>query len=424
MENNKMLENEKNLPPFLSSGDPGSFAMRTITWRKPKIADQVIEANELPADARQRVLALKEEIASGTITDPFKASGLPEAELTKLFAPEERKAWQHTIDDCQGRLWVGIPWYVAESLFYLRLLFATGYFDPYSTWFHRDPFEPMKQRELHGPDGGREVIRKLASDLRRAASNCEAMAILLYSSLWGNRVDLSNFDIAEKERGNVLLSGSESMLMDHTQQVTDLLLGCHQVDILMDNCGAELVCDLALTDFLLHLANTRVVVLHLKRMPFYVSDTMVKDVRVTIGVLAADSDPSVTGIGRRLEEALSSGRLVLRDHYFWNGPLHFVELPADLQWELGRSNLVLIKGDAYYRRLISDRHWEPWRSMEDLTRYFPAPFAAFRTMKSEIVVDTPKDRLEELFRTDPEWMINGKRGIVRLCGGLQARNYG
>jgi len=78
---------------------------------------------------------------------------------------------------------------------------------------------------------------------------------------------------------------------------------------------------------------------------------------------------------------------------------------------------VLVKGDANYRRLLSDRHWPAWRSMDELTGYFPAPFAAFRTMKSEIVVDIPAERVAALDRTDPGWRLDGRRGIVRLCRG-------
>jgi uncharacterized protein with ATP-grasp and redox domains len=328
------------------------------------------------------------------------------------------------MDDCRGRSWVAIPWYVAETLFYLRLLFATGYFQPGSAGFQRDPFEPMKDRELNGPGGAREVLRLLAPDLERQAGSREALSTLLYSSLWGNRVDLSNFDIAEKTRGDVLVRDSSSLLVDHTPVVADRLRECRRVDFIMDNSGAELACDLALADFLLHRAAARLIVLHLKHMPFYVSDTMVKDARLTIQTFAAEAEAPAAAVGARLASALRDGRLELRDHFFWNGPLHFVDLPTDLRQELGRADLVLAKGDANYRRFLSDRHWEPWRSMEELTGYFPAAFAVFRTMKSEIVVDIPRERVESLAREDPEWMVNGKRGIVRLCAGNRARAHG
>ena len=68
--------------------------------------------------------------------------------IQRQLAPGARAGWQQAIDACRGRSWVDIPWNVAESMFYLRLCFATGCFDPRSPWFRRDPFEPMKAREL------------------------------------------------------------------------------------------------------------------------------------------------------------------------------------------------------------------------------------------------------------------------------------
>jgi hypothetical protein len=75
---------------------------------------------------------------------------------------------------------------------------------------------------------------------------------------------------------------------------------------------------------------------------------------------------------------------------------------------------VLIKGDANYRRLVGDRRWPASTPMEGLTGYFPAPFAVLRTMKSEIVVDLGEDQVQRLDGEDPQWRVNGRRGILRL----------
>jgi len=40
-------------PLPLSTGDPGSFALRTIVERKPRIIAQVIECHQVPAGTRQ-----------------------------------------------------------------------------------------------------------------------------------------------------------------------------------------------------------------------------------------------------------------------------------------------------------------------------------------------------------------------------------
>jgi len=52
--------------------------------------------------------------------------------------------------------------------------------------------------------------------------------------------------------------------------------------------------------------------------------------------------------------------------------------------------------------------------MDEITGYFPASFAVLRTMKSEIAVDIARDTVQELSNNDPDWMINGVRGIIRM----------
>ncbi len=97
---------------------------------------------------------------------------------------------------------------------------------------------------------------------------------------------------------------------------------------------------------------------------------------------------------------------------FWFLKLLFLSDAADPP--VGAAGLVLIKGDANYRRLVGDRHWPPSTPLESLTGYFPAPLAVLRTMKSEIVVDLSEAQVEGLQKEDPEWRTNGRRGLVRL----------
>jgi hypothetical protein len=85
-----------------------------------------------------------------------------------------------------------------------------------------------------------------------------------------------------------------------------------------------------------------------------------------------------------------------------------------LRYELSKMDIVLLKGDVNYRRLLGDRKWIPWTNMADIARYFPSSFSVLRTMKSEIVVDIASETFNHLKVKDPDWMINGERGIVRM----------
>jgi hypothetical protein len=94
-------------------------------------------------------------------------------------------------------------------------------------------------------------------------------------------------------------------------------------------------------------------------------------------------------------------------------PYFYTEMPADLRWALGEMDLVIIKGDANYRRLVGDRHWPPTIPFGDLTAYFPASTVALRTFKSELVVGLSPGQAEQAAAEESEWLVNGKRGVIQ-----------
>ena len=88
-------------------------------------------------------------------------------------------------------------------------------------------------------------------------------------------------------------------------------------------------------------------------------------------------------------------------------------MPADLRAALGELSLVIVKGDANYRRLVEDRHWPPDAPFEPITAYFPAPLVALRTFKSEVIVGLDPGQAEKEQAADPDWLVNGRRGVIQ-----------
>src|SRR3990170_8219336 len=79
----------------------------------------------------------------------------------------------------------------------------------------------------------------------------------------------------------------------------------------------------------------------------------------------------------------------------WRLQIHF-QLPDDLRSELGRMALVIVKGDANYRRLLGDGHWPPTTPFEKVPAYFPVPLVALRTLKAELIVGLQPGEAERL----------------------------
>lgn len=92
-------------------------------------------------------------------------------------------------------------------------------------------------------------------------------------------------------------------------------------------------------------------------------------------------------------------------------------MPSRLRDSLAQSDLVILKGDLNYRRLLDDRRWPPTTCMEGVTAYFPRPFLTLRTLKAEVIVGLQEGEAEALTAADPDWLINGRRGIIHLVRG-------
>jgi hypothetical protein len=397
-------------PPFFSTRDPGSFAQKTLQYRKPAILDKILITNQFSPEQAKRMSALKEEVLTGTVNDPFSESpGTLDA-----LDPDTRRMWQDALPAHVGRSWLDMPFYLAESLLYFRILTEIGYFEPASSYHMRDPYRTFKHRELCSENGGLVIGRKLCMSLEGMDDADEKLRTILHNALWGNRVDLSLFSIAEKSRNRVLDEHGDNLLIDQSARLIELLHAATRVDFILDNTGQELVSDLIAVWQLLTSAPGRMVRLHAKRYPFYVSDAMVCDVDETVNALRNDHSPLLQRVGRGLKAFREQGRLSVEDHAFWTGPLHYPDLPPDLLQQFARADVVVLKGDINYRRAISDRKWDVFAQLEDIVGYFPSTMALLRTMKSEAVVDIDGDYAKMLDAQDPEWKVNGERGIIRV----------
>jgi len=394
-------------PPYIHTNPPDSFAGWTFRVRIPVILDQVLENNPLP-EIRRAVTAFKQSLISGTVQDPF-AGG----KLSDRFDPQEMAVWKQEFACYAGSSWQELPFYFAEAAFYLHLLLAYGYYDPDSPNFGRDPFAHKKLEELTGSSG---ALKAAAGWLRLIGENkkpLEKLRTLLYLSLWSNRIDLSVASVAGTYRQSMMKDTAANLLIDDGQSLSRLLPTLRYIHFILDNTGHELICDLLLISTLLDNLNLRIVT-HVKQSPIFVSDTTARDLRETVRQLSLSSDSGTAAVGRTLADAIETGRLRVQPHFFWNGPLHFPDLPADLKTQLAQADLVFVKGDANYRRLLSDRRWPHHSSISEITGYFPASFALLRTLKSEIIVGLSGKRVRHLEKTDPNWLINGSRGLIQL----------
>jgi Damage-control phosphatase ARMT1-like domain len=217
----------------------------------------------------------------------------------------------------------------------------------------------------------------------------------------------------------VIEAGQKFVLADDTAELSRHVASLEKssrYDVIVDNAGFELFCDLCLADFLVSSGYAKHVHLHLKSHPTFVSDAMAKDVAGTIDFMRrGDGSLDLATSGARWACHVKSGAWILAEDDFWVQPCAMWLMPKRLVDDLKESSLVFVKGDANYRRLLGDRSWQLDTPFGDIVCYFPAPICALRTLKAEIGCGLPPATVTDAIAAkDPTWLVSGKYGVVQF----------
>jgi len=382
--------------PTITAAVPGSFEWDVFHGRHPKLIRQVLDSSPYTSTEESKLQQLLAESTTGVIEQ------LPET-------AHDRADWLAWGDQKYGRPWGEVPFLWSESYFYRRLLEAVGYFGA-GAWSGIDPFAPVKNAELTGPEADQEL--RAFADLADGPEDRQHEALLV-AALWGNRADLS-FQL--QRNAGAAEARSEGILVDDSALLWSALRsqGNPIVCVVADNAGRELLADLVLADSVLSRHLAAEIVLYVKPYPYYVSDATMADVLAVIRRVRADPRPQIGGIGDRLWDAVRTGRLKVRTHKFFCAPLAFHDMPDDLAAEFATATMTVMKGDLNYRRLVGDRHWPATTPFDETVDYFPSPVTALRTLKSEVVVGLTSEQLAELDATGQGWRTSGGHAVIQV----------
>ncbi|UCG24587.1 MAG: protein-glutamate O-methyltransferase family protein [Chloroflexota bacterium] len=395
---------EGPLPDPLRGIELGTFTHRSIVERLPKIGRRMLAVNSFPA----AVMADLEKLVEG----------IPEAPIEPLNddGAADAAEWQRDIAPYLGQDWLQPPWFFVETYFSRRLLAISGYFRN-GRGRDVDPFAYDKRRGLeHSKAAIQALSGRVGPLLAEKGRQPETLVNLLFADLWGNQADMSMWPAGEDEAAEARKPQAHTLVDDSAEVAAHLferLAPAERIDILLDNAGFELVADLHLAVYLLEHDLARTVRLMAKVHPIFVSDALKGDVLQTIDHLAADDDPGVADIGRRLGSLLAGGRLTLTEDWFWNSALPAWQMPLTLRQDLAGADLLISKGDANYRRWLGDRHWPFTTPFGEVVGYTPAPLAVLRTLKAEVMIGLTPEKLHQVSQADPGWLANGSWGVIQ-----------
>lgn len=429
-------------PEPLSGKDEGSFAYLTIRDRMPVILTKVIDL------VHRRASASSDENQQENTEDSkdvlAKLSKLRyEIKTNKpLMSLEDDRLdvgiWNDTVentkslvDDAKVASFTG-AWLVVECYMYRKI------YEAFSLSKHHKSFDPFQEQKETSFKELQSSAESLAQFL------CEAMETtsvnsgdggggiksvfdtLLQFCLWGNRCDLSisSGEILGQQgpaKAAHLQHLKGNIIVDNLEDVWNAIHSNKnaRIDFVLDNSGFELFTDLCFAEFLLHAKLAEKIHLHLKQIPWFVSDASKKDLLWMFEEMKLSSNKFLQQLSEGWLNRIQDGSIVLQDHQFWTLAQDFSEMKSvapDLYDHLSKAKLVFFKGDLNYRKLVGDRKWPHTTPfVEALWGFLPAPLCSLRTLKANVQVGLFSGQDGKLDAISKEWMTSGSFAVIQYA---------
>ena len=399
------MTNMTGRPAPIRTDESNAFANNTMRVRLPAIIDETIALNpDYPPSIRDRLLKLRELLVGGARVAGLDPNSTPDQAEWAAALQRQRELIG------SEPTWHNAEWFFAETYFYRCMIEAARWVET-----GRDPFLPKKLEELHS-DALWQLLERAYNPLD---SPEREVARAVEFALWGNRIDLSY--APSSERGTDI--SADDLLVDDRDALATYLAYLRTwqagfkrrspVYIVADNAGSELAMDLVLADCLLRHVTPRVAIC-LKAHPTFVSDATPADVWMMLREMARRGE-RIAALAQRLSGFWRSGRLRFPPHPYWNSSRYLWDLPSGYRDSYNAAQLVIIKGDANYRRAVGDAIWPAHTPFADALGYLDVAVLCLRTLKSDPVVGLPSaETAAELDRLDPDWRVNGKRGLIQF----------
>lgn len=337
-----------------TTADRLSFAFPTARTRWPKILNQIIEEisstlstnksfsfKDIQAgkEIQAQIINIREQIANNAPLTPLQYDGGMDIENYNLEIGTimPKPTWLH------------VPWLFAECYLYRRVWTYFAVSSPIY-WTTFDPFSTEKRKAMVGSKKGtielvNHLLQVLDTDLRSLDSGKQQALFeeMIQISLWGNATDLSllaggGVEELDSRQGKAARENSrKNVLCDDTAAVYemfeylrhgDIASSNGEIHIVLDNAGFELLADLVLAAYLLKAGRTHKVVLHGKRIPWFVSDVNHHDYTELVNGLAkgtiyppkdtsGEDRQQMARFGKHIQDLETKRWLEFRAEMFW-----------------------------------------------------------------------------------------------------------
>ena len=403
------MNNKNGQSKFFTASDENSFAYFTVKNRFPKIYNEYCSGD------------YEEFVRKNTIKDVFcnKNGKYINSEDENHADINYQRIVKKSVENSKTKLgleftenstleefFLKAPFFEAEVLFYHVLLAQKNY--------HKNKNDFFAGKKDSDYAGKHESYRKelellftrsidyssIKNEEEKSKQQFDDLHRILTYSLTANTGDLSQLEINRPE--------SVKILQDDTDVIFKFLnkKEYHRFDIICDNSGSELFSDIYLAVFMLLHSYVKKVILHVKAYPYFVSDATLEDFGKLLAVLTKD------GRNKRLSEYLHDKKIEVIADKFWTMPTYFDDNEIK-KLGLNKSNLIIVKGDLNYRRLVGDKNYNGDGSLKEYCLWHKTPVIAPRVLKSDVLIG-----VDEVFRTmaytqDKNYKTDGKWGVIQ-----------
>lgn len=342
-------------------------------------------------------------------------------EKIQRYSPPEYPKIQIARESTLRQFFDNAPFFESEVLFYHALLAQKKYFSNRNDFFAKEKKDSLENSR----DAFIKELNELPSPETKNSFTIDTFRKCIQYCLSANTSDLSQLN--SKERFGYRVEDI-NLLHDDTEVLFQYLKSkkkFERFDIICDNAGKELFSDLYLAYYFLSNDIVNKVVFHLKSYPFFVSDATKEDFGFMINAIMHDGE---TECACKCKNYIHERKIEIEDNMFWTAPLCFKDMQKcnlyeQLYKQLCNSDLIIVKGDLNYRRLVEDRDWPYTDSFLERTKgvFGDVPIFAPRVLKSDVLVGvseaayhTAKSSDSHGAPADQRFKGNGKWSVVHF----------
>lgn len=426
------------------------------------------ELTEIEQDAKtfiSQITKLRKDVETNKELTSLEKLSLEVLTAKYEYFNDDIELWNKSLeahklnDGVSMPLWFESPWLLVECYMYRKLKEA-ALMTKHLKMF--DPFVEQKQSSCKSALSQMTTIAnhlKVVEEQIRASpknthpSERSEFSLFTKLALWANKCDLSISGLSA-EKAQTQKFSDVSDIKEHLEELDDNIL-CDNMseiwfkiqairdqlksqesggpmiylDLVADNAGYELFVDLCLIHFLTLVfcttdaSSSRIKFrIHLKRMPWFVSDALEQDLDWLLTTMKNDnkSGTVLSDLSLKWESYFASELWEVHSDRFWTLPHDYSEMKdvaGDLYSHLSESKLIIFKGDLNYRKLVGDRQWHLLTPFRVALRGFePAPLATLRTTKADVVVGIEDINIYARINNNElprDWMISGDYGLVQ-----------